>query len=357
MTEHYGLGDPLFDPAKAKIDIVFIHGLGGDKFRTWAWEGDGRRLLWPKDLLPQACPMARILSFGYNAEFTHFFPFYGPRFLPEQLTIDDHSTALFQSLIGLRERTKTADRPVIFVCHSLGGLVCANALSRHHGADLAGASLADKTIGAIFLGTPFEGSSKAKWARRALKVLDWVSTTHREDVKDLEERSATIMSINNAFQRFLKARDRSEARQFVEVACFFEQYAMYKAGKKIGIIVPKESASLPGIDPQSIQSNHVDMCKFEDEDREGYKNISQRLSQWVSELDRHGSDPRNQNHSVYMGDVNYTDRIENNRGVVMGHAHSTAADGVRVIGNSTSVRSSRHAQTLINRDTEHLPQF
>jgi hypothetical protein len=27
--------------------------------------------------------------------------------MPEQLTIDDHSTALFQSLIGLREKTKT----------------------------------------------------------------------------------------------------------------------------------------------------------------------------------------------------------------------------------------------------------
>jgi hypothetical protein len=175
---------------------------------------------------------------------------------------------------------------VIFACHSLGGLVCANALSRHHGTDLAGASLVEKTIGAVFLGTPFEGSSKAKWAGRALRMLDWVSTTHKEDMKDLEERSAKLMSINDAFQKFLKARDRSEARRFIEVACFFEQYAMYKAGKKTRIIVPKESACLPGIDPQSIQANHVDMCKFEDEDREGYKNISQRLSQWVSDLDR-----------------------------------------------------------------------
>ena len=117
-------------------------------------------------------------------------------------------------------------------------------------------------------------------------MLDWVSTTHKEDMNDLEERSAKLMHINDAFQKFLKARDRSETGEFVEVACFFEQYAMYKAGKKIGIIVPKESACLPGIDPQSIQANHVGMCKFEDEDREGYKNISQRLSQWVSDLDR-----------------------------------------------------------------------
>lgn len=151
---------------------------------------------------------------------------------------------------------------------------------------MAGTRIVEKTIGAIFLGTPFEGSSKAKWGGRALKVLEWVSTTHKEDVKDLEERSARLTNINDAFQKFVKARDRSETGQFVEIACFFEQYAIYKAGKRIGVIVPKESACLPGVDPQSIQANHVDMCKFEDEDREGYKNISQRLSLWIADLDR-----------------------------------------------------------------------
>ncbi|KAF2726427.1 putative ribonuclease p/mrp subunit [Polyplosphaeria fusca] len=337
MSESHGLTDPLFDSPEAKVDIVFLHGLGGDRTRTWTWEGDGRKLFWPKDLLPQACPTARILSFGYNTDFAHFFPFYGPKFIAEQLTIDDHSTALFQSLIGFREETKTADRPVIFVCHSLGGLVCANALSRPHGTDLASAALVEKTIGVVFLGTPFEGSSKAKWAGRALKVLDWVGTTHKEDVRDLEERSAKLISINDAFQKLLKARDRSEERRFIEVACFFEQYAMYKAGKKVGTIVPKESASLPGIDPQSIQANHVDMCKFEDEDREGYKNISQRLNKWISDLDRSKTSAgASQGHSVYMGDVNYQERIENNQGIVMGHAHSTAADGVRITGSTTN---------------------
>jgi hypothetical protein len=87
--------------------IVFIHGLGGDRVKTWTWEGHDRVLFWPKDLLPQACPTARILSFGYNADFAHFYPFYGPKFISGQLTIDDHSTALSQSLIGLRETTNT----------------------------------------------------------------------------------------------------------------------------------------------------------------------------------------------------------------------------------------------------------
>ena len=45
-------------------------------------------------------------------------------------------------------------------------------------------------------------------------------------------------------------------------------------------------------------------------------------------------------HSVYMGDVNYQDRIENNRGIVMGHAHSTATDGVKLTGSTINVRVS-----------------
>lgn len=75
--------------------------------KTWTWEGRDRSLLWPQDLLRQACPTARILSFGYNADFAHFHPLVGPKFIAEHLTIDDHTTALFQSLIGLREKTKT----------------------------------------------------------------------------------------------------------------------------------------------------------------------------------------------------------------------------------------------------------
>jgi hypothetical protein len=126
MIKQCGLCDPLFDPPEADIEYasdfplnvhvtcnwfssstVFVHGLDGDRVRTWTWESRDRSVLWPQDLLPQVCPRARILSFGYNADFAHFYPFYGPKFISEQLTIDDHATALFQSLVGLREKTRT----------------------------------------------------------------------------------------------------------------------------------------------------------------------------------------------------------------------------------------------------------
>lgn len=56
---------PVDDP---KVDIVFIHGLGGTSRWTWTKEKN-EELFWPLKFLPlepDIC-MARILTFGYNA--------------------------------------------------------------------------------------------------------------------------------------------------------------------------------------------------------------------------------------------------------------------------------------------------
>ena len=38
-----------------------------------------------------------------------------------------------------------------------------------------------------------------------------------------------------------------------------------------------------------------------------------------------------------MGDINFREKIDNNRGVVMGHAYTTAKDGITITGSSTTV--------------------
>jgi hypothetical protein len=83
------------------------------------------------------------------------------------------------------------------------------------------------------------------------------------------------------------------------------------------------------------------MCKFEDEDREGYKNIAQRLIRWISQLDRESREPaETQNYSVRMGDVNFRDKIDNNRGVITGHVYSTATEGVSISGTNITYHST-----------------
>lgn len=161
----------------------------------------------------------------------------------------------------------------------------ANALSKPHGTDEAAKEIADRTIGTLFLGTPFHGSSIAKYGSFAVSILKYFMPAAGQNVKDLEERSAKLASINDAFAKFLKERDRSRTKPFIEVACFFEDESLYNIrGRKIGKIVPKESASWLGVDALSISQDHIAMCKFRDEDSADYKNVVGKLSQWIKEI-------------------------------------------------------------------------
>lgn len=165
----------------------------------------------------------------------------------------------------------------------------ANALSRPHGTDDASKELAGNTIGTLFLGTPFEGSSLANYGTLAVQFLSYfmLVPTQPASLKDLEKRSAKLASINDSFAKFLKERDRSKTKQYLEIACFFEERPLYNLlGTEIGLVVPKESASWLGIDAQSIPEDHIKMCKFADKYGSDYKRVAAKLSQWITDIDK-----------------------------------------------------------------------
>ncbi|KAL8913270.1 MAG: hypothetical protein Q9171_001917 [Xanthocarpia ochracea] len=63
------LGIETLDSGKSAIvDIVFVHGLTGHRHRTWT--APGATEPWPKVLLPQDIPNARIITYGYDADAT-----------------------------------------------------------------------------------------------------------------------------------------------------------------------------------------------------------------------------------------------------------------------------------------------
>ena len=94
------------------ISIVFVHGLQGDALTTWTTSG----VRWPKDLLPQDFPDARILSFGYTAVA-------GGDTEDKPLSISDLSKRLLRVLSINRKQEKATTRPLIFMAHNIGGII------------------------------------------------------------------------------------------------------------------------------------------------------------------------------------------------------------------------------------------
>ena len=72
---------------------------------------------WPLDLLPESCPTARVLTWGCHTIVT------GGKLPRNQNDIFAHAEDLLQELTLIRDETNSVGRPVIFVAHSLGGVI------------------------------------------------------------------------------------------------------------------------------------------------------------------------------------------------------------------------------------------
>ncbi|KAL8781300.1 MAG: hypothetical protein Q9213_006075 [Squamulea squamosa] len=112
----------IYDPGSPpSIDIIFVHGLGGTSRQTWS-RNKSPDLFWPHKWLPiePEIQTARILSFGYNASFSATGP-------PSLASISDFAKDLLYGMkFGKDDAMKElgiGKRPVIFVVHSMGGLV------------------------------------------------------------------------------------------------------------------------------------------------------------------------------------------------------------------------------------------
>ena len=74
-------------------------------------------VFWPQDLLPKDVPNCRIFTWGYNVDTPYL------RTSVSTATISDHSRGLLSDLAGYRTSEEEESRPIIFIAHSLGGVV------------------------------------------------------------------------------------------------------------------------------------------------------------------------------------------------------------------------------------------
>lgn len=117
---------PDFQPESFGVDIIAIHGLNGSSVNTWK---NDNGTLWLRDLLPNDIPGARIHSFGYPSKLFLNNCVGGVRQFAGSLlrAIDTdpiiNVSAFRPKLDDLPMKLQEGKRPIIYVCHSLGGIV------------------------------------------------------------------------------------------------------------------------------------------------------------------------------------------------------------------------------------------
>ncbi|KAF4983670.1 hypothetical protein FZEAL_976 [Fusarium zealandicum] len=250
----------------ATVDICFVHGLAGNRDKTW--RAAGQSTPWPAAFIPPKLPRARILTYGYDA-------YVVKKSVSSSNRLMDHANNMLHDLTTERSSSSAASRAIVFVAHSFGGVVCKTAMiiSRNNPEPHLRAVF-DCTKGIAFMGTPHGGSWAAEWARIPARALGQVKSTNQALLDVIQTDGQYLEFIRDTFLSMI--RELRESRRDLQITCFFEELPVSGVGK----IVPKDSACLEGYSAFSIHAKHREMVKFASEEDNGFKRLLGELARW-----------------------------------------------------------------------------
>ncbi|KAJ5769532.1 hypothetical protein N7520_004091 [Penicillium odoratum] len=248
----------VYTPRDApKVDFVFVHGLNplgrnDHPFQTWT-HANGK--FWPTDFLAEDMPFARVFVYGYNSSVTNAQTM-------STASIKDHANTLLNLLDMERDPSISALPPkIIFIGHSLGGLVIKQALLNAK-EDPKYNSIRTATSGLVFFGTPHRGAKAVELGKIAARVARFISKGQASnDLLDCLEH-------NSLFTRQMSDRFRHQLEDY-RVVSFIEGKEVQIGG--IGpaslshLVVDEESAvlGLSGLRETQLKldADHSQMCK------------------------------------------------------------------------------------------------
>ncbi|KAK0715320.1 ankyrin repeat-containing domain protein [Lasiosphaeris hirsuta] len=201
-------------PAEISIDIVAVPGLGAHPKRCWTsdWNETSSEFNWLSDengLRWAVGGNVRILLFSEVSIRN------GP-------TMDSLGDRLLNALQDARSGPNGAhNRPVVFIGHSTGGLIVANAIVRARVDRVPFPGLLEAICGAVFLGTPFQGFP-------ASKLVVGLDAETRETVRRVESPLLGLMfpnighcALSALVGKFFAAAEQGNAK--MELFGFYEE--------------------------------------------------------------------------------------------------------------------------------------
>lgn len=161
-------------------------------------------------------------------------------------------------------------RPIIFVVHSMGGLVVKKAylLGLH---DETYSNMVNSISAIIFLSTPHRGSNLAETLNR---VLSASFQSPKSFISDLNKSSAVIEDLSEQFRHHAPK---------LSIWSFYETLATSIGPKKL-MVLDKDSSILgyPGEISRSLQADHHDVCKYSSPVDSNYVSVRNAIKSLVS---------------------------------------------------------------------------
>ncbi|XP_046877873.1 protein SERAC1 [Hypomesus transpacificus] len=246
-----------------KADVLFVHGLLGAAFKTWRQKDcdvteeekaviEDYTECWPKSWLAEDCPNLRVLSVEYDSHLSDW---------RSKCPAENQRKSLAYRSRELLKKLKSAgvgERPVVWVAHSMGGLLVKKMLlDAANDPDLQ--DLMKNTKGIMFYSVPHHGTFMAEYSVN-VRYLLFPSV----EVKELCRDSPALRDLNENFLDIAKNRD-------IKVLSFAETRPT-TIGPMIKIqVVPPQSADLGIGDLIQVDMDHLNICKPEKKDSFLYK--------------------------------------------------------------------------------------
>ena len=227
-------------------DVVFIHGLGGDPFATWCHEKD-ESCSWPH-WLGEEFPQVGIWSLGYAASPTRwarFLPLIGIGSRDSGHSMALHDRAL--QVLDIMIQKHLGTRPLMFICHSLGGLLAKQILRKSSDAvDLVKQRVASQTRAILFLATPHSGAIPASLAN-AFRAVFGATVS----LEDLREHDAHLRDLYDWYRNHAPYLS-------VKTITYFE---LRNAKGVLPIVNPTSAHPGVGDDPIGLDEDHLSIAK------------------------------------------------------------------------------------------------
>lgn len=238
---------------------------------------------WPLTFLPHEPEIgdARIMTFGYNAKFkpgssgssTISVLDFAKELLYDLKYATDESSPELEDL-------RLGQKPIIFLVHSMGGLIVKEAYMQGKD-DPEYAAIIKAISSIIFLSTPHRGTNLAETLNRILKVS--LVAKPMQFISELTSGSQTLQKLNESFRHVAEK---------LQIISFYETRPtpIIKSATSI-MVLEKESSVLgyPGEISKPLDADHNGVCKYDGPDDPRYITIRNALKSLVANSNHKGA--------------------------------------------------------------------